>query len=243
MIEAAAGRLQGVEIHFSTSVTNLSATADAEGNVGWRLAIQRAGGTPSQAEAGRVILATPSWSAAALVRGVDAELADELQAIEYAGCTIALVGCRADQIERKLDGFGFVVPEVEKRAILACSYASAKFPERAPAGRVLLRVFVGGACHPEFNELGDAPLRQLVLDELRALIGLTGAPELFETVRWPRAMPQYHVGHLARMDRIERRLAGWPTLALAGAAYRGVGIPHCIRSGELAAERIAAASV
>ena len=185
------------------------------------------------------ILATPSWAAAQLLRGLDPALGDELAGIEYAGCTIALVGCRGDQIARPFGGFGFVVPQVEGRSILACSHSSTKFPHRAGAGHALLRVFLGGACRPELNVLPDAPLRETVLRELRELIGLHGEPDLFEIVRWPQAMPQYYVGHNERVARIERGLDRWPTLALAGNAYRGVGIPHCVHSGELAAERVA----
>jgi oxygen-dependent protoporphyrinogen oxidase len=117
--------------------------------------------------------------------------------------------------------------------------ASVKFPGRAPEGKVLLRVFVGGALQPELAELPDADLRRIVLRELRELIELSGEPEFFEVARWQGRMPQYHVGHLDLVRRIEERAATLPHFALAGNAYRGVGIPFCVRSGEQAAEHIA----
>jgi oxygen-dependent protoporphyrinogen oxidase len=93
---------------------------------------------------------------------------------------------------------------------------------------------------PELLDLPDAALRQLALDELRNLIGITGDPLITDIARWPRSMPQYHVGHLARIARIEQLAARHPTLALAGNAYHGVGIPQCIATAEAAAEQIAA---
>ena len=117
---------------------------------------------------------------------------------------------RRDQIAHPLDGFGFVVPAIEKRQIIAGSMASVKFPGRAPEGKLLLRVFVGGALQPELAELPDDEIRQLVLAELRELIGLSGEPEFCDVVRWLGMMPQYHVGHLDLVRQIEERAAAIP---------------------------------
>ncbi len=103
---------------------------------------------------------------------------------------------------------------------------------------MLLRVFLGGASRPELVEESDDRLRAIVLDELRQLLGVRGEPHLFQIARWPHAMPQYHLGHLERLVRIESAVEHWPGMQLAGNAYHGVGIPHCIHSGEAAAERI-----
>jgi oxygen-dependent protoporphyrinogen oxidase len=105
---------------------------------------------------------------------------------------------------------------------------------------VLIRVFVGGACQPELAELPDRELEELALTELRELLRVSGSPRLVRVVRWRQAMPQYHVGHLERVARIEKTMETFSTLALAGNAYSGVGIPFCIRSGEKAAEKIVA---
>lgn len=186
-----------------------------------------------------VILACPAPLAAALLRQVDSELAALLANIPYAGCAVAVTAYRRDQVEHPCNGSGFVVPIVENRRILAGSFSSQKFAGRAPPDRVLMRIFVGGALQPQLADLPDDDIRRLVLQELADLVGARGEPEFCEIVRWRAMMPQYHVGHLDLVAKIEQRAAGIPGLALAGNAYRGVGIPFCIKSGEQAAERIA----
>lgn len=187
-----------------------------------------------------VILTTPAYVAADQLRGVDPRLTDQLRSIEYAGASVVCFGFREDQVPAAPEAFGIVVPAVEGRRVIAVSFASFKFPGRAPAGRVLVRVFVGGALRPDLAELGDEPLTRLALEELASLVGVRGAPELVEIARWPRRMPQYHVGHLDLVASIETLTQAHPGLELAGAAYRGVGVPQCIHSGEAAAERAAA---
>jgi protoporphyrinogen/coproporphyrinogen III oxidase len=167
-------------------------------------------------------------------------LASELDAIEYAGCAVISLGFTRNQIRHPLDGFGFVVPAVERRRIIAGSFASLKFPNRAPTDQVLIRAFIGGAVQPELLELSDDELSRVAREELAELLQISGKPLLTSIARWPRSMPQYHVGHLARIGRIEELAGRYPNLALAGNAYRGVGIPQCIASGIAAAERIAA---
>jgi oxygen-dependent protoporphyrinogen oxidase len=130
------------------------------------------------------------------------------------------------------------VPAIENRRVIAGSMASVKFPGRAPEGKVLLRVFVGGALQPELGERSEEDIRQIVIEELRDLIGLREVPEFCEVVRWLGMMPQYHVGHLDLVRQIEERTVDIPHFALAGNAYRGVGIPFCVHSGEVAAERV-----
>lgn len=185
-----------------------------------------------------LILATPGAVSSQLLAGVDDRLAGLIGQIPHAGCSVAVLGICRKQVSHPLDGFGFVVPAIENRKIIAGSLASVKFPGRAPEGKVLLRVFVGGALQPELGELPDDEIRRLVLQELGELIGLRGEPEFFEVVRWLGKMPQYHVGHLDLVSQIEERAAAIPGFALAGNCYRGVGIPLCVRSGEAAAGKI-----
>jgi oxygen-dependent protoporphyrinogen oxidase len=123
---------------------------------------------------------------------------------------------------------------------MACTFSSVKFAGRAPADHALLRAFVGGALQPETLELSEAELLAAVRDDLRDLLGIERAPLFAEVTKWHRSMPQYHVGHLARVARIEQRLASLPNLTLAGNAYSGLGIPDCIRSGEAAGDLLAA---
>ncbi|MCA9169884.1 MAG: protoporphyrinogen oxidase, partial [Planctomycetales bacterium] len=141
-----------------------------------------------------------------------------------------------------LNAFGCVVPPRSERPVLAISYTSLKFPNRAPDGRVMVRVFLGGALRPELAELPDESLHEIVREQLRELLGYAGEPEMTRVVRWPSAMPQYHIGHVARLSRINGLLDEQPGLALAGNAYEGVGIPQCVRSGRQAAKRLVDAS-
>ena len=183
-----------------------------------------------------MIVATNAPHAARLL-GANQDLAQDLGNIQYAGAAVVVAAYRRVQLSHAMDGFGFVAPLVEDRRILACSFASVKFAGRAPDDCVLLRTFVGGACQPELAELDDTALVHLVQEELSELIGARDDPLLCEVNRWRGAMPQYHVGHLDLVGRIDEKVADLPNVELAGNAYRGVGIPFCVHSGEQAAER------
>lgn len=187
-------------------------------------------------DADAVVVATPSHRSAKLLHALDAKLAGELEEIGYASSAIVTMAFDEKQLGRPLDGFGFVVPFIEHRAILACSYSSVKYEGRAPQGRVLIRCFVGGALQPEMLKHDDAFLIEAVRREMRDLLGIDGEPLLARVDRWARAMPQYRVGHLDKLRRIGALLEPHGSLFLAGNAYEGVGIPHCIHSGETAAE-------
>ncbi len=190
--------------------------------------------TGESLRADAVIVATPSFVAADLLRAHAGALADELSGIEYASAAAVNLAYRAGEVPT-LDGFGFVVPAIEQRRIIACTFAHRKFAGRAPDDGALLRVFVGGALQPEVLELDDAALTVRCREELRDLLGITAPPRFAIVSRHPHAMPQYHLGHLDRVGRLQRLAANAPGLHLCGNAYEGVGIPDCIRSGEAAA--------
>jgi oxygen-dependent protoporphyrinogen oxidase len=202
--------------------------------------VQSTGQTPETVRCDGLIVATPAPVAARLLQSLDRMLAVDLGRIEYAGTAIVTLAYRRQQVSHALDGFGFVVPAVEGRRILAGSFSSVKFPDRAPDDAVLVRVFIGGACQSELLDRTDEELSQIAREELAALVGAAGEPLFADVTRWPKAMPQYHLGHEGLVAEIERAAAAWPQLALAGNAYHGVGIPNCIHSGELAAQRIVA---
>lgn len=185
-----------------------------------------------------VIMAAPSHVAADLLRPHDASLADDLATITHSGTAILTFAFDRKQISHPLDGMGIVVPGVEKSPILACSLSSQKYVHRAPEGKVLLRVFVGGSRYPEMAEMAEEELRPRVISDLAKLLGIDGQPLYASLARWPRTMPQYHVGHKELVERIESRAAGLPDFALCGNAYHGVGIPDCVHTAERAAERI-----
>lgn len=192
------------------------------------------------AEYDGVLLALPSYRAAEVVEAWQPALATALREIEYASTVVVVTGHRLDEIDHPLNAYGLVIPHRERRRILAVSFLSRKFPDRAPPGRVILRTFVGGALQPELARLSDEETVALVREELRELLGVRGAPEVCLVARHERAMPQYHVGHLDRVRRIEALQRQQPGLELCGNAYRGVGLPDCIHDGEAAAERLLA---
>jgi protoporphyrinogen/coproporphyrinogen III oxidase len=193
-------------------------------------------GPPLEADA--VIIATEAHAAARFLDSQDPLLALQLRAIPYASSVIVNIAYRRDQISHPLDGFGVVVPAIEGRPILAVSFLSVKFPNRAPAGSVLLRVFIGGATHPEQVDLDDQAITELVRSELDGLIGASGEPLFTVIGRHPRSMPQYNLGHLERVVNIRRHLAKYSRLYLAGVAYDGVGIPDCIHAAEMTADSL-----
>ncbi len=203
----------------------------------WR--VELLDGPPIEADA--VLLTTEAHASARLVDPLDSDLAQLLRSIPYASSAIANIAYRRDQVTHPLDGFGAVVPAIENRQILAVSFTSVKFPRRAPAGTVLMRVFVGGATQPELFERDDAEIETIVRRELGELLGASGDPLLFEVARHPRGMPQYTLGHLDRVARIRQRVQSHDRLFLAGNAFDGVGVPDCVRSGQDAADAVLAA--
>jgi oxygen-dependent protoporphyrinogen oxidase len=226
---ALAARLPSEAVRLKARVTGV--TRDG---AGWRLGL--ADGIAAAADA--VIIATESYQAGRMLRYTDPSLAHLLDGIPYASSATVTLGWRRADIPHPLDGFGFVVPQVERRPVIACTFSSVKYPGRAPEGFTLLRVFVGGALNEAILAGDDETLTRVARAELGELLGVQ-APPLFSRVsRYPKAMPQYHVGHLARVDAIEGCLRAHSGLALAGGAYRGVGIADCVRSGEEAAEQL-----
>ena len=229
LIEALAQRLPEGVVRLGSAVHSLRRDPH-----GWKILT----GDSDAIEADAVVLATPAHQSARFVADLDPHLADELRGIPYASSATVSLAYGEEQIPHGLDGFGFVVPLVEARSVVACTYSSMKYPGRAPEGYALLRAFVGGAMQQSLFEQDDAAMVESVRRELRALLGITSEPLLTRIHRHPQAMPQYRVGHLDRMARIDAALAKHAGLAVAGNAYRGVGIPDCVHSGEMAAEAV-----
>jgi oxygen-dependent protoporphyrinogen oxidase len=187
-------------------------------------------------ETDALILATPAFVSAQLLASFDPELGATLQGIPYASTATVSLAYRLSDVPRELDGYGYVIPRREGREALACTWTSTKFPHRAPEGYALIRVFVGRA--GQDIPWDENELIELAKEELNLTLGITAEPILSRVYLWDKAMPQYNLGHPEILKRIDAALEKYPSLALAGNGYRGIGIPDCIHSGGLAVEKI-----
>jgi oxygen-dependent protoporphyrinogen oxidase len=187
-----------------------------------------------------VIIATESWAAEPLIRPHDNAIADALASIPTSSSATISIAFKESEVGFNLNAFGVLCPLAEGRALMAATYSSTKWPGRAPAGKVLLRGFVGGPHNQEILKRSDEELVQTVLAEFHDILGLNPfAKPLFTRVfRWHLGMPQYTLGHLEHIKLIEDHSAQIPGLAIAGGSYRGVGVPNCIESGEGAVSKI-----
>lgn len=191
-------------------------------------------------DARAVVVATPAFAAATILRELSPALAQLCGEIPYSSAATVAVAFRRDAVSHPLNGSGFVVPKVERTGIMAASWLSSKWPNRAPDGRVLMRAFVGGARDPRALEKSDAELVSTAMTALRPLLGIVGEPLLRRVYRWDRGNAQHEVGHLERLARIETALSTIPGLHLTGSGYRGVGIPDCVADGRATARKVCA---
>jgi oxygen-dependent protoporphyrinogen oxidase len=183
-------------------------------------------------------LALPANTSGALLKHVSPGLSLQLSSIEYHGAITANMVFRRKDVDHPLNGMGFVVPTVERKNLIACSFSSVKFEGRAPDEFALLRAFIGGPGQQSLIGRDDSFIADLVEKDLNDILGLQAKPIQSHISHWKNVMPQYHIGHLDRVERIERQLTQLPGLALAGNAYRGVGIPDCIKSATAASKSL-----
>lgn len=233
---------EGMDVLVSALVTSLNGTR-ALLSTGATAIRRRDGGYNVELRGGEVIpadavvVAVPAFAAAELLVDVDAELADLHAEIPYGSSAIVTLAYRDEDLARPLDGYGYVVPRTEDTDVLACTWTSSKWEGRTPEGFALVRVYAGRFGLRDVTTEPDAALVALAREEVGHL-GLFAEPVFHRVHRWPRGMPQYVLGHPQRLERIEATLERHAGLALAGAAYRGVGIPDCVASGEEAAESV-----
>jgi oxygen-dependent protoporphyrinogen oxidase len=193
---------------------------------------------PKSANFDAVILAVPAHAAAKLLANCSPELAAELAAIQYSSSLTVGLGYDRGVRQSLPPGFGFLVPRSEGKQLLAATFVHNKFPHRAPEDRALLRCFFAGSKAENIWELSDDAIVAIVRNELQQILGLRATPLFARVYKWKSAMAHYGVGHLERLDRIERLRQQLPGLALAGNGYRGIGVPDCVRSGQEAAEQV-----
>ncbi|MGD1064352.1 MAG: protoporphyrinogen oxidase [Terracidiphilus sp.] len=236
LVGAIAARLNAGSVRTATPVSGIEKTAQ-----GWRV---QAGGVSQVFDA--LIMAAPAWAAGALLTPVDAALGAELSGIPYSSSITVNLIYDEGKIGPLPEGFGFLVPAVEGRAMLACTFAHRKFLGRTPPGKAVFRAFLGGMKRTDLLAESDEALVALVRREMREILGAKTIsaevePEFAQVTRWRRAMAQYAVGHKARMQRVNARVAALPGLRLVGNAYDGIGVPDCIRLGRKAARELAGA--
>ncbi|MEW6325351.1 MAG: protoporphyrinogen oxidase [Nitrospirota bacterium] len=230
----AMGRLLGDAVRCGSRAIRLRPQGD-----GWLVEAEEAEGA-RQYGASAVMLAAPADGAAALLEPLAPEAARALGAVPYAPIAVVFFGFQRADVGHPLDGFGCLLPGREGSRLLGSLWSSTIFPDRAPAGMVAVTNYLGGAKRPELVERAESELAAIALEELRRWLGVTGAPRLTRVVRRPRAIPQYVIGHEARLRAIEQSLDKWPTLALIGNYLRGVSVPDCIVQARAAADRVAA---
>lgn len=203
---------------------------------GWR--VRLSDGDVLDADA--VVVATEGWAARHLLEPLDAEIGGALEGISHSSSATVSLAFDTDEVGFSLDAFGVLCPMAEGRSLMAATYSSTKWPGRAPAGKTLMRGFVGGPHNQAVMANDDDALIELVTSEMRDILGLTADPMWGRVYRWRNGMPQYTLGHLERVASIERRCAETPGLGVGGGSYTGVGIPNCIESGERAVAKILA---
>lgn len=225
LIHELVGQLLG-DLRLDTGVTRLD---KAEG--GYKLTTAK--GESMKADA--VVLAVPAYAAAGLIQDIAPESASGLDRIRYVSTGTISLAFNKDEVDL-LEGFGLVIPRSEGRLINAVTVTSTKFDHRAPEDQVLLRVFFGGSRNPQMMDEQDDTVVKVVLNELKTLLGIDAEPLFYRIYRWHRANPQYDVGHLDRLEVIEKGLP--EGLYLTGSPYRGIGLPDCVRQGKETARQI-----
>ncbi len=235
LVTALTSRLtqQGVELRGGARVNALRVRSHELGRWMYDLILQD--GSALSAES--VVLATPAYVSADLLRPLTPIAGGILDMIPYAStATIAMAFPR--MLTSAIEGFGFIIPRTEQRHLIASTWTSLKWPHRAPSDQLLVRCYVGGVGREDILQREDQALVATVREELASICGIKVEPSYTEVNRWWKAMPQYTIGHLGRLEQLDAVVSRYPGLILTGAAYRGVGIPDCIRDGAEAAERV-----
>jgi oxygen-dependent protoporphyrinogen oxidase len=235
LVDALTAQLNSASIRISTPVSAIRKSAN-----GWT--IDAAG---AQEDFDAVIFASPAWAAGALIAATDPVLGEDLSSIPYSSSITVNLVYDEQKLGTLPEGFGFLVPAVEGRAMLACTFAQRKFLGRTPPGKAVFRAFLGGIRNEHLMTEPDDKLVDTVCRELSEILGektisASVEPEYTQVTRWRRAMAQYSVGHQGRIARVTERVAALPGLQLVGNAYDGIGIPDCIRLGRKAARELAA---
>jgi oxygen-dependent protoporphyrinogen oxidase len=226
LVRAASRALDSVQVSTAAEARAITRRAGR-----WRVEIAGR----AEVEADAVIVAVPASCASTLLAGTDAALGEALESIPFASTALIHLAFQRAEIRYDLDGYGYVIPRAEGSDFLACTWTSSKWEGRAPKDTVLVRLYAGRFGKSDILKQEDGTLISLAREELHRTMGIEARPMLARVFRWHLAMPQYTLGHLQRLQAIQSRCAGLEGLHVAGASYRGVGIPDCIESGSRAA--------
>jgi len=195
-------------------------------------------GKEEEIEADVVVFAIPAHDAAPIIKSLSGETAHVLSSINYSPVISIFLGMRQEDIGRKLDGFGFLIPSKEKRKILGCLWTSCLFRNRAPVGFVALNVFIGGARQPELTGLNDEQIIQITLDELKSIMQCSGKPVYLNITRWHKSIPQYEIGYQQKIETFTRFEESHPGVVLAGNYRGGIAVGDCVKNAYDLAEEI-----
>ena len=221
-----------VSLNVNASVSAVTQGTDASS--AWRVRLA----TGATQDFDGVIVATGADAAAKLLSETSPELSSTLAEIETASSAIVVLAINRNQLQKPFTGFGIIYPHVDNGQVIAISFSSNKFAGRCADDQLLIRAFIGGALQSNLVDLDDESLFDIATKQLDRSLGLTGAPLFQKVYRWRNCMPQYHIGHMPRVEKIESLVAQLPNLELAGNSYHGVGIPACVASGKSAADRM-----
>ncbi len=232
LIEVIEKRLRGFKNFFIRTGARVKNVERAEG--GYKVHLEDG----KTLECDAVVVATPAYAASEILKEIDFGLSKKLLTIPYVSTATVSIAFRKADVKDPLKGFGFVVPKIECRKIMAATWTSSKFLFRAPEDAVLIRCFVGGSKNEELVYLSEEEIASIVREELKSIMGIDADPVLVKVFRWNKAMPQYTIGHAEKVSWIEERTRLYPGLFLTGSAYRGIGISDCVRNGETTAKKV-----
>ena len=188
-----------------------------------------------------VVVTTPAYVSAGILKGVSRPMAESMKKIPYVKTGTISIAYRKQDVEKFIPkAFGFLIPGVEKRSLMAATFTSRKWPGRCPEDYVLIRCFIGGKHNQELIGKDDETIMATARRELQTILGITAEPYLYRIYRWIDNMPQYNIGHMEIMETIDREMEKNRGLYVTGSAYRGIGIPDCIQNAEITAEKISA---
>lgn len=219
----------GDRVRYQTPVASVRRYGES-----WELRLEEGGAEIFD----RLVVATEPWQAATLVNDLDPSLASDLSGIKPASITVVALGYHESDLTQPNEGFGFLAPRGEGLRILGCIWSSSIFPNRAPEGRVLLRVMIGGATDPAATDTADDELTEIVLRDLERSMHLKVQPDMLKVIRWRRGIPQYTLGHLERLRRVDARLESHAGLFLHGNGYRGISLNDCVKWSQSVADRV-----